>query len=325
MDIKCINYLENHYFFNDNSHTMDAHIFNKCEYEILLIIREIAAELGVKDIITLEILPLEDGGLVRWLKARSYSDIIATLTLIVAIIPIVLSQFPSELEKLEVEKAKLEIQLLKKQLSDLDEKIKEQPEVDVVEKVTELVESSSQYIMQNPLIRKRISNYYKSLVDYEKITKVSYISYDKNKDLINSPKFVHKDNFLSFIFEAKEILDIDENARIHIYSPSLVKGKHKWKGYYEKAGIVIDFSMLDKDFKKSVENGEVDFRNGSMIDGVLQTKIKFDEFDNEVSRTYSIITVLNKIDGNVFIETKQGKKYREHKKFLENQGTFEFL
>lgn len=324
MDVKCSNYLENHYFFNDNSHTMDASVFNKCEYEILLLIKEIANELDVKDLITLEVMPLQEGGLVRWLKARSYSDIMATLSLIISSVPIILSQIPKELDELQVEKTKLEIQLLKQQISEMDKNSKNNKELDIEKEVCNFVDSFSEKMIQNPIIRKRVSNYYKALSDYDKIKEVSYSSYDKYKKPLNTPKTVHKNEFQSFIFEAREITDIDENARIHIYAPSLVKGKHKWKGYYEKQGIVIDFSMLDKEFKESVEKGEIDFRNGSMIDGVLHTKIKFDEFDNEISRKYSILTVINKIDGDVFVETIQGKKYKQHKKFLENQVSFNF-
>lgn len=324
MDVKCINYLENHYFFNDNSHTMDAHVFNKCEYELLLLIKDIATELEIQDLITIEIMPLENGGLIRWLKARSYADIVATLAFISGLIPNILSLTPSELEKLEAEKIKLELQILKKQLNEMDEKAKKDPELSIKEEVSKLIEPASNKIVENPIIRKRISNYYKVLSNYEKVTKISYTSFDENKVPFDVPRVVHKNDFSLFIFEPKEITLIDENARIHIYQPNLVKGRYKWKGFYEKEKIVIDFSMSDKNFKKAVENREFDFRNGSMIDAVLQTKIKFDEFDNEVSRSYSITTVINKIDGEIQIETEQGKKYKEHKKFLENQRTFNF-
>lgn len=34
------NTIEIHYWLNDGSHTMDAYVFNKCEYELLGIIKE---------------------------------------------------------------------------------------------------------------------------------------------------------------------------------------------------------------------------------------------------------------------------------------------
>ena len=41
------NTIELHYWFNDNSHTMNAIVFNKCEYEFLGIAKEISQKLKV--------------------------------------------------------------------------------------------------------------------------------------------------------------------------------------------------------------------------------------------------------------------------------------
>ena len=41
------NTIELHYWFNDNSHTMNAIVFNKCEYEFLGIAKEISQKLRV--------------------------------------------------------------------------------------------------------------------------------------------------------------------------------------------------------------------------------------------------------------------------------------
>lgn len=41
------NTIELHYWFNDDSHAMDAVVFNRCEYEFLGIAKEIAQKLKV--------------------------------------------------------------------------------------------------------------------------------------------------------------------------------------------------------------------------------------------------------------------------------------
>jgi hypothetical protein len=60
------NTLELHYWLNDGTHSMDAFVQNKCEYEFLGILKEIAASFNAEIIIETE--PLADGGLRRWFK-----------------------------------------------------------------------------------------------------------------------------------------------------------------------------------------------------------------------------------------------------------------
>ncbi len=60
------NTIELHYWFNDNSHTMNAIVFNKCEYEFLGIAKEISQKLKVD--VEIETEPLGEGGLRSWFK-----------------------------------------------------------------------------------------------------------------------------------------------------------------------------------------------------------------------------------------------------------------
>ena len=53
--------IELHYWFNDDSHTMNAIVFNKCEYEFLGIVKEIAQKLKIE--LDVETEPLQEGGL----------------------------------------------------------------------------------------------------------------------------------------------------------------------------------------------------------------------------------------------------------------------
>jgi len=66
------NTLELHYWFDDKSHTMDANVQNKCEYDFLGVIKEIASTLNLEILIETE--PLADGGIKRWFKIISKEE-----------------------------------------------------------------------------------------------------------------------------------------------------------------------------------------------------------------------------------------------------------
>lgn len=53
--------LELHYFLQDNAHKMDAIVRNKCEHELLEIVKEITQSLGVE--LTIESEAFIEGGL----------------------------------------------------------------------------------------------------------------------------------------------------------------------------------------------------------------------------------------------------------------------
>jgi hypothetical protein len=61
---KPANSIQVHYWFGDESHTMDALVQNRCEYEFLGILKEIASSFNAEIIIETE--PLTNGGLRRW-------------------------------------------------------------------------------------------------------------------------------------------------------------------------------------------------------------------------------------------------------------------
>ena len=65
------NYLEFHYQFEDDSHTMNAIVFNKCESEVLAILKEVSQKFQIQ--IEIETEPIEQGGLRSWLKIRGNS------------------------------------------------------------------------------------------------------------------------------------------------------------------------------------------------------------------------------------------------------------
>ncbi|WP_321516008.1 hypothetical protein [Marinifilum fragile] len=164
------NRLQLHYWFDNTSHSMDAIIQNKCEYDFLGVLQEIAHQFDVKVIIETE--PLEDGGLIRWFKLlfddKSKKDavkvaIITALATTIFVTPITTSITKAteaiieqifadpEIKKLNKKKLKLEIENLEKD-----------------------IQLKNQQLVNNNKIRKKKSNFYENLDKYPKVEKVTF-------------------------------------------------------------------------------------------------------------------------------------------------------
>lgn len=298
--------LEIHYYFdeNDKSHTIDAYVRNRCEYELLQICNEIQNELDLD--VKVETEAFEEGGLTEFWTFLS--DNAVQLTLILMGLSQVVSRIPlrkSRLDKtnleLSIEEKKLNIELLKKDL-----KKREEPTINI--------ENINLIIENNPKIIKHTSNFYKQLYKYPKVKKISATKLTKDREQIEKPVIVERSDFEKFILESDELEPVvDENALIEIISPVLKKGKYKWKGLYSKVQGAIEFYMKDKIFKESVIAEGVAFKNGTFIDCVLEVSRKINEVGEIYNSSYSVMTVLKKHDENSSIETPQGKKYRQVK------------
>ncbi|WP_299221174.1 hypothetical protein [uncultured Psychrobacter sp.] len=227
------------------------------------------------------------------------------------------SRLNIESKKLDNKKKQLEIKLLKKKLAYIDNK--DQDLKDIRNEIKDINDITYDLMIENHKIRKNLSVFYENLIEYKKIDAIGFATYDENHKVISSEKKVKRSDFDSFILDLDEFEEVDDNAKIYIFSPNLVKGRHKWRGMYEKEGRIIDFSMNDKDFKSSVENGGITFKNGSMIVAVLNIKIKLDISGNETSRIYHVETVLKYYYEGNYTETIQGKKYKADRKDAEAQ------
>ncbi|WP_201597411.1 hypothetical protein [Psychrobacter fulvigenes] len=335
-------FLETHYYFYDNSHSMDALVKNKCDKALLNLVYEVNKELGWFKNLKVEVLPLSEGGLVEILKFLAtpeghdlFNTTIAFLALVSSRIPpkpreseldiegkkLAIEgqrldnagkQLDNEIKKSDLDNRKYEKALLKAKLSEIKEKDKKAE--NVKDEVCGLKEDIYNLLIENFQIRKNLSSFYKNLIDYEKVKAIGYIPYDRNFNPIILERKVERNNFSDFVIDLDEYEEIDENAKIYIFSPNLVSGRYKWRGLYEKEDKIIDFSMNDKEFKEYVENGTIIFKNGSTIKALLNIKIKLDISGDETSRTYSVETVLEYSHGTGYTETSQGKKYKANKK-----------
>jgi hypothetical protein len=305
------NKLEIHYWLSDDSHIMDANIENKCSYEVLGIIKEIAKNLAVEIVIETE--ALGQGGLRKWLRITSKEeDKKGTITtaLIIAMVSALLvspvAKFSeklidkifedTELKDLQKEKLKLEIEKLKQEIS------------------SGTIATSDSDLA----IKKKRSNFYENLDKYPKVEKVSFSVVNDVQETVSKEQTVAKSAFKEFILATNDIDPLDiENAVIEIIAPVLKKGYYKWIGFYQ--GNAISFNMKSNEFKTLVQTGAVEFKNGSSIKCDLQIKRKIDNEGQIFNSSFDVVRVNEYFESDTPIETKEGKHHRQLKEAEKNQ------
>lgn len=307
ISIHRINTVEVHYWFTDDSHLMDAYVQNKCEYEFLGILKEICSTFNVE--LVVETQPLQNGGLRRWFRLTSKEeDKKATITialitaLLTTIIVTPLSTTISKvteraidklfedsvMQSLEKEKLRLEVENLR---------------LEVREK-TEKLDTSN-------VIKKKKSNFYVTLDNYQKIDKVSY-SYSHEHEEVLEEKIIQRNDFKKFILVTDELEPIHEDEIvIEIISPVLKKGNYKWMGIYN--GEAVPFTMKSKEFKELVQLGQVQFKNGTSINCSAIIKRKIDNEGIERITNIEVNRVNHYFENDKPIETYEGRLHRKKK------------
>ena len=338
------NILEIHYWFNDDTHSMDANIQNKCEYEVLAIIKEVAKLLSID--INIETEPIGEGGLKKWLKivlkkenkkGTITSSIVTTLIVIILTKSIEKLSEDKEMINLKKENLRLENEILyeNKEMINLknenlrleNEKLYEDKEINdlLKEKLIleneDLKQNKGEYIESiesSTYIKKRKSNFYETLEKYPKIEKISFSVVDKDKNIQAAEGFIEKKDFNNFILASDNIETFEvENDKIEIIAPVLKKQNYKWMGYYNDE--VISFNMKSDEFKNSVENKEIEFINGFSIECHLIIKQKINNEGIVINYQYDVTRVNYYFKNDIPKETEEGKLYKYIKKGQENQ------
>lgn len=304
--------IEIHYWLNDGSHTMDADVFNRCEYELLGILNEISAKLKLQ--IKVEVEPIEEGGIRAWLKlncpsTKSIKDTLLFQIFLGVFINVVSIPVTQTLSKL---------------YDKVIDQVFEDPEILVLEKERDKAKLENEIAtykldtkrkcenLDENKIKKKKSNYYAKAKECRKLEKISFSITDSQKQHAFKTVDVIQSDFEKFIMASDELEpEENENAIIEIISPVLKQGKYKWHGIYE--GETIQFNMKSSEFKKMVLDGKVSFQNGSAIVCRLITKKKVNaEGDVKVSG-YDVLEVFNIIINDVKTETPEGKRKRQNK------------
>lgn len=314
-----------HYYLANESHSMDALVRNKCEAELLAIFQEVCATLGVS--ISVETLAHQEGGLREFWKLLNNNHVQVTTALaifgtVLSIANTVLTRFPvsdaekdareKQVQELTIEEKRLAIEEKKLALERLKKEMKEgQPSEEAIDGAAKAAEQSLK-------VQTRRSNFYRHLSNCEKVTGVGFSSSNNEDKDAEIEKFVPRSDFNRYVLITNDLpVETIEGATIEIVAPVLKEGNYKWKGIYE--GEPISFSMTDAEFKFSVLREEVSFQHGSCISCVLHIFRKFDELGEVVVTGYSVVTVIQKTDGGVTVETPQGRKHRAYKKFVQDQ------
>lgn len=207
-----------------------------------------------------------------------------------------------ELRKLELQNENIELQ---------NKKLNEQLNQNQIEEANKQIKDVSRKIENNIVIKKRRSNFYEQLTNYEKIDKVSFRIEDKNNNSI-SENFIKKQNFNRFILHSDVIEPQSiNNAKIEIISPVLKKGYYKWTGIYENEPI--PFLMKSTEFKELVQKGQVEFKNGFTISCELQINKKVDNEGITKITGYEVLRVDSYFINDKPVETNEGKKHRKLK------------
>ncbi len=305
------NRFELHYYFNDDSHEIDALVRNKCEAELLAIIIEVASVLDINSQLISE--AYKQGGFREfWRLLGENTQEITLLLVLIQTIVTAIPQFDSENEGLEKELNRLSIE--EKRLN--IEKLKREFQDDKTAKGN--IDKAASTVATNLRIIKRKSNFYSHLEKYEKVNKIGFGALNDNWEPVTNEAFIPRSDFRKFILGTNKLRpDEDDNAIIEIVSPVLKEGRYKWKGIYNE--IPINFEMLDVIFRDAVLLENIPFQHGSTIKCVLIIHREIDEIGEIKITGYSVTTVIEKIDGNTSFQTTQGKKYRHAKKLMESQ------
>ncbi|MCD4819347.1 MAG: hypothetical protein K8S23_11715 [Candidatus Cloacimonetes bacterium] len=299
---------ELHYIFNDESHSMNAFVKNKCETELLSIIKEINIALGCS--YEVEVNALVKGGIREFFSFKSFGKNKFAQGVIAGILINTLSSYITtdrELISLQKEQMRLNISQMEN-----EQEVDFPAEIDIDVFIVDL--------NMNPIIIHHKSNFYKQLNSYSKIKKIATNYHPTNNQKTPIELEIERADFPKFIINSNELEPIiDEEAKIEIISPVLKQGKYKWRGIYLKDLSVIDFYMKDKQFKTDIIKNGLSFKNGSCITCKLEAARKIDELGNPKIYKYSVDVVFEFVNETEKIETEQGKKYKWKKEGEEIQ------
>ncbi|WP_341661808.1 hypothetical protein [Vibrio sp.] len=299
--------LQFHYYFNDESHSMDAIVRNQCETEIVSILYEIANILDVPLVIESE--ARQEGGLRDiWKLANSNAGILSVIVGIASIAIPLLPKSDSELERLQKEELRLSIEEKRLRIQTL----KQQANKDKIEPKT--IKKVAEVVNENHKVITRRSNLFKHLCAYSKVTKIGISELDCHGAPLTPESLIRRSKFKAFVLPSHRLpVQTFDDTTIEIIAPVLGEGKYKWKGIWQ--GQNINFAMCDKEFKQSILNQKMSFQSGSIIRCILKLSSKLDQIGDIVITGYSVTSVLSfGVD-----ETPKGKIHRHQKKFEKAQ------
>ena len=156
--------IELHYIFSGKSHTMDAVVRNKCEYEFLEIVKQIGCLIDVD--IDIESEAYLQGGLKEWWTILVKKNPQLVNIVIGVLIGVITSHLTTdkELTELHKQELRLSIEYLKHEIKDQKE---EQAEINIENAI---------FIINNDIkVLKHKSNFYNALNNYPKVIRIETV------------------------------------------------------------------------------------------------------------------------------------------------------
>ncbi|MEA3405017.1 MAG: hypothetical protein U9R28_04660, partial [Pseudomonadota bacterium] len=211
--------LQVHYYFSDDSHSMNAFVRNKAEKELLELIKNLGNVIESEVFIETE--AYYEGGLKELFIIGFFSTVGFLSPAINDLIVhyLILDEQQNELEK----------SIKQEQLDGLI--------LDNKKKRLELEHQLTQALTDKKS-KRHVSNFYSQLNNYKKVTSVGFKKQNSNSEFI-----VQRDMFEQFILHDEKDVIEEDGALIEVVSPVLKEGRLKWRGLLN--GERIDFSMGD--------------------------------------------------------------------------------
>ena len=310
------NTVELHYSFTDNEHRIDAFVQNRCEHELLSLMKELTKYFEIEFSIETEL--TQAGGIRKYFKLKPNNlskkdkkqiDIAVRTAICTALI----TSFV--INPLSIPATKI--------ISNLMDKILEDKELAEIEKEKAREELKSlkldnikkqQEIESNAQLKISRSNFYEILNDYDRLDFVEFSEEDEQKNKIIVYQKIPQTDFDKYIIQQDTLEDeIIENAMVAIVSPVLSKNTKniKWKGYYN--GELVSLVMKSEEFVTSVDEGLIEFKNGFIINCNLRIE-REKKKDDEEKRKYIVTEVISYVINEKIFETMEGKRYKQAKK-----------
>lgn len=299
------NKIELHYFFSDDSHGFDAIVRNECEKELLQLYYEISKALDLKLFVQSE--PPKNGGFIDlWTFIGKNEN---QITLIISLIAIFLSRKPVEnkrLTQLQIENLELDNELKKNELKKLglvsitDINLND----DLIRKIIDILNLNYKIIW-------RRSNFFKKIIDYKRIEKISNRRFLDNNP-VSPSRELKREDFPNFILSTDDLPDIElDEVEIDLISPVLKSGNFLWKGFINKQ--IVQFEMQDDSFKHLIQSGQIYLNSKVRINTVLVQKRKIDENGSiKINKSIVKLVIDYKINSVVHI-TENGQRFLDNK------------
>ena len=310
------NKLEIKYTFNEKSNYLDAFIRNRCEKEILTMVRSLADMFDVRLMVYTEPTEMADGYREIWSIAGEDArciSVIINMTMQILTRPTLSIGGQNRMQRTGEDEREMqrEVALFRREL-----KLKAHG---VPTRLVSLLSSS-------PRFCKYKSNFFESIKGCLKVRKMTLRELNDRNRSRSGQLEVKREQFNQFILRSDELPPLkDQNAIIEIISPVLTDARYRWKGIYNKSGAMIDFYMQDDEFKKQMVDDKIAFSSGMCIECVLEISRKLSELGEIIHAGYVVTTVVKTRFGKIEVITPQGKKHLRKQQAEREQLTLDLF